>query len=160
MPLSRHTNSHASRTLRENCSARPTAYNQYLYDSIAKKFDVRPQDLYIGNGQGDTLHAWYLKAPGATKIVVYHHGNGANIPTRYSQLQALLRSGVSVLAYDYRGFGRSTGSVSLAGTVQDGRKVNEYVCEKLGYSPEAIINYGESARVLPPCYRVIPNVVD
>lgn len=57
----------------------------------------------------DTLRLWYLPAPNpAAATVLYLHGARRNLYDNARRIQRLNDLGFSVLALDYRGFGRST----------------------------------------------------
>ena len=59
------------------------------------------------------LHGWYFPAeagaPRARLALLFCHGNKGNISHRLRFVAAWLEMGVNVLAFDYRGFGRSEG---------------------------------------------------
>ena len=68
---------------------------------------------------------------------------GGNIAGRADVLLALSRRGMSVLAYDYRGYGRSEGRPSEAGVYRDVEAA--YDSERArGVSAQSIICFGES----------------
>ena len=65
---------------------------------------------------GTRLHGWYVPQPGAAAAVLFLHGNAGNITHRADVLRILHdRVGVSVLIFDYRGYGRSAGATERAG---------------------------------------------
>lgn len=68
---------------------------------------------------GLRLHAWYAHAADGAPTLVWSHGNGGNIADRAGVLGALRARGLNVLAYDYRGYGRSQGSPSEDGVYRD-----------------------------------------
>ncbi len=101
-------------------------------------------DLAIETADGEHLHAWYL--PGqdnADLIVVIFHGNAGNISHRLDTLRIWHELGLSTLIFDYRGYGRSTGRPSEAGTYRDAEAVWAQVLG-LGYAPEQTILFGRS----------------
>src|SRR6476646_10698047 len=62
---------------------------------------------------GDTIHAWFSAPPGWSPergALLYSHGNGNNLSS-WQETMLLYRQelGRAVLAYDYPGYGRSTG---------------------------------------------------
>lgn len=50
----------------------------------------------------------------------------------------------SVLAFDYRGFGRSTGFPTEEGLIKDGLAIVRYAIDHLGFSAERIVLLGHS----------------
>ena len=89
------------------------------------------------------LHAWYAARRGARPTLVWSHGNGGNIAGRADVLLALAARGLNVLAYDYRGYGRSAGRPHEAGVYLDAQAA--YDSERRRGVPAArIICFGES----------------
>ena len=84
------------------------------------------------------IHAWYVPARDARATLVWSHGNAGNIAGRVDVALALAARGVDVLAYDYRGYGRSEGRPSEAGVYLDA----EAAYDSAGDLP--IVCFGES----------------
>lgn len=78
------------------------------------------EEHWIPTPDGELLHAWYCRSPKPIASGVFCHGNKGNLTTSADVIPHLLNAGFSVLFFDYRGFGRSTGSPSLDGVVADG----------------------------------------
>lgn len=89
-----------------------------------------------------TLH---LPNPNATFTILFSHGNAEDLGHLAPLLEQLRRAGFSVLAYDYRGYGQSTGGPpSAAGAYRDVRAVYRYAVERLGVEPARLILLGRS----------------
>ncbi|TMH34077.1 MAG: alpha/beta hydrolase [Betaproteobacteria bacterium] len=83
---------------------------------------VTARDVYFATDDGATLHGWWLPATGAARATLVHaHGNAANISNHLPLVAWLPAAGIDVLTFDYRGFGRSTGTPTLDGVVADMR---------------------------------------
>lgn len=71
--------------------------------------------LQVGNGNENRVHAWWIPAPaGATNsapAALYLHGAGFGISANLPRIMKLRDEGFSVLAIDYRGFGKSDGQL-------------------------------------------------
>lgn len=90
------------------------------------------------------LHGWYLPRPGATKTLLFFHGNGGNISHRRESLTILHRLGVNVLIIDYRGYGLSEGSPTEQGLYLDASAAWDYLTGQRGVRPGQIILFGRS----------------
>ena len=93
---------------------------------------------------GVLLHGWYIPAPESRFTVLHMHGNAGNISHRlplYRQWQAL---GLSVFAFDYRGYGKSEGEPSEAGLYRDARAAWQALTAIDGFSPGRTIVAGRS----------------
>jgi uncharacterized protein len=59
---------------------------------------------------GGQIEMWWLPHPNAgAPTLLYCHGTFRNLPQNLGKIEALRSAGFSVLAVDYRGWGRSTG---------------------------------------------------
>ena len=75
------------------------------------------EDVAIGS-----LHGWWVPAtaPAIAQVLLFH-GNAGNIGDRVPHIALLTAAGFDVLAFDYRGYGRSAGRPSEPGTYEDAR---------------------------------------
>jgi len=78
------------------------------------------EEHWIETPDGEFLHAWYCRAEKAIASGVFCHGNTGNLTTSADVIPHLLNAGFSVLFFDYRGFGKSSGRASFSGVVADG----------------------------------------
>jgi uncharacterized protein len=75
------------------------------------------EELHIGS-----LHGWWIPATAPTIAqVLLFHGNAGNIGDRVPHIALLTAAGFDVLAFDYRGYGRSAGRPSERATYEDAR---------------------------------------
>lgn len=89
------------------------------------------QDLRIPTSDGETIHAWWIPHASARAQIVYWHGNGGNLSLWLDALATLHEQGWSVLGFDYRGYGASTGSPSERGIYRDTDAVLAYFAQHL-----------------------------
>jgi uncharacterized protein len=95
------------------------------------------EELTIGR-----LHGWWVPAtaPSIGQVLLFH-GNAGNIGDRVPHVALLSEAGFDVLAFDYRGYGRSTGRASERGTYEDARAAHDAL---IGRNPTRTIYLGES----------------
>jgi fermentation-respiration switch protein FrsA (DUF1100 family) len=93
---------------------------------------------------GTRLHGWFVPHENPRAVVLFAHGNAGNITGREDVLRALHRLGVAVLAFDYRGYGRSQGSPTEAGVLADGRAARTWLAKRVGIPESDIVLMGES----------------
>lgn len=101
-------------------------------------------EIKIPLANQQTLSAVYLPNPRARFTVLFSHGNAEDLHTLAPFLQQLYQHGFAVLAYDYPGYGNSTGKPSEANTYQAILAAYQYLTTELSVSPENIIIYGRS----------------
>lgn len=105
------------------------------------------EDVWFETGDGLRLNAWFypaaVTAPRRDLAILFCHGNGGNISHRLEHCEALLEEGVTVLLFDYRGYGRSQGRPSEEGTYRDAEAAYSWLRAK-GFPADRIIAFGES----------------
>lgn len=109
-----------------------------------ESFGLTASDVWVETDDGETIHGWYFPNESAEFVVLLSHGNAGNIGGRISIAESLVKSGASVLLYDYRGYGKSTGKPSEAGFYSDIMAVIRYLGSELEVQPDQIILYGRS----------------
>ena len=93
---------------------------------------------------GIKLDGWFLPAPQRRGILLFFHGNAGNISHRLESLKIFHDLGLSVLIFDYRGYGRSEGTISEPGLYRDAEAVWRYLTEEREIPPEDIVLFGRS----------------
>lgn len=114
-------------------------------EATGEEIGFPKQDVWMELSDGGRLHAWYYpgERAAAAEVFLLCHGNGGNISHRLDQYEALLRLGAAVLAFDYRGYGQSSGSPGEEKAYQDAETAWRWLREE-GYLAEQIIVLGES----------------
>jgi uncharacterized protein len=107
-------------------------------------FPLEPRDVWFTTADGVRLHAWHFEASPGAPLLIWFHGNGGNLTHRAPLAAEIALRGVSVLAFDYRGYGRSEGRPGERALYRDAEAVWEVSVNELGVPPERIIPYGES----------------
>ncbi|MDX2104856.1 MAG: alpha/beta hydrolase [Candidatus Melainabacteria bacterium] len=90
------------------------------------------------------LTARLYEVPGAKQIILYTHGQGGNIAYTAYKIKFLVDSKASVLAYDFRGYGKSVGDAHIAQVNEDARAAYDYILTRTKFKSKDIILYGES----------------
>jgi fermentation-respiration switch protein FrsA (DUF1100 family) len=113
--------------------------------------DLRLEDIGLAGEEvrlrtedGVALHAFFLPAPGASRALLFLHGNAGNASHRLPNAAELVRLGTHVLLLDYRGYGLSEGSPSEAGVHLDARAGLAHLRELRGLPEERIVVFGRS----------------
>ena len=75
------------------------------------------------------LHGWFIPATDEKGVLLFFHGNAGNISHRLDSLRIFHDLGLSTLILDYRGYGRSQGSISEHGTYLDAEAAWRYLTE-------------------------------
>lgn len=120
----------------------PDRYPNGIWEPEA--FGLSAADVWFDSRDGTRLHGWWMPHPSALGTILYCHGNTGSIAHRIGVFRHLRRLKVNLLAFDYRGYGRSGGSPSEAGLFEDVRAAYEYLVEVIGQDPGEIILFGHS----------------
>jgi len=112
-------------------------------------FGLKYEELFIpvrDGTQSGRLFAWWIPAddPNA-KVILYLHGNGANVWANAEHAGRFHKMGYSVLLPDYRGYGRSSGGFPSEHTVYaDAEAVWQYLVRDRHLDPKRVVIYGHS----------------
>ena len=103
-----------------------------------------PEILLIPREGGGTIAAVHLRNPRARYTLLFSHGNGEHLGDDLPFLREMRDAGFSVLAYDYSGYGLSTGRPSERAAYVDVDAAYHYLTRTAGVPPERIIAHGRS----------------
>jgi fermentation-respiration switch protein FrsA (DUF1100 family) len=102
------------------------------------------EDAWFTSDDGVRLHGWYLPTKNAHAAVLFCHGNGGNLSHRIAKLHMLRHCGASVLAFDYRGYGRSEGMPNEKGILADARAARKWLADREKIAETDVVVMGES----------------
>jgi hypothetical protein len=102
------------------------------------------EDAWFTGEDGTKLHGWYVEHDEPRAVVLFAHGNAGNVTHRAERLRNLHRHGMSVLVFDYRGFGRSEGAADARNILTDARAARAWLAQRAGIDPRDIVLWGES----------------
>jgi pimeloyl-ACP methyl ester carboxylesterase len=125
---------------------------QVTPDSLLEEFSVRS-----GN---ETIYGIHVRQPSQRRInpqptIVYHHGNKHHLVEYWDRVELLYRAGLDVIIYDYRGFGRSTGTSTESSLLADAQAVVEWVQSHPDIDTSFIYAYGYSLGGVPALYHAV-----
>lgn len=110
-------------------------------------FNIEPyrlHDITLQTEDGEGLDAWFLERDDAQATVVYYGGNGFLMVISRSLIEAYRDIPVNIMLFDYRGYGRSTGTASVRGLQTDSRVAYNYARSGAPSPQETIIVHGHS----------------
>ena len=104
----------------------------------------RWEPVRLRTDDGVELGAWWVPALHARGAAVLCHGNAGTIADRLGTIYVLGELGLSVLAFDYRGYGSSGGEPSEEGTYRDADAALRHLAAERGVPASRTVLYGES----------------
>jgi len=107
----------------------------------------------IVNSLKEEIAVFYFRVSKPKAVIIFSHGNAMDCGIIfYYWMEMAHRLDVDVYAYDYTGYGASTGKPSETATYADITAVYEYIKQR-GVNPkDQIILYGQSVGTGPSCY--------
>ncbi|TVR49222.1 MAG: alpha/beta hydrolase [Planctomycetota bacterium] len=98
----------------------------------------------LQTSDGESIDVWWMPHHKTGPVILFCHGNAGNLGHRIDTFRALSMQGWSVVSFDYRGYGTSSGRPSEHGLYLDAQRVWEFLVEDMGISAERIVLHGRS----------------
>jgi fermentation-respiration switch protein FrsA (DUF1100 family) len=123
----------------------PSPFPEELVDSDQVPFE----DARFQSADGTRLHGWFAEHPDPIGVALFCHGNAGNVVGRGGTLKILNeRHRLSVMVFDYRGFGQSEGKPNEVGILADARAARQWLANRTGVEEGEIILMGRSLDVI------------
>ncbi len=114
------------------------------YEATPKDYTLPYEEVTLTTSDGIRLAAWFVPAEDPRGALLYAHGNAGNISHRLDSVRLFHDLGLSVLIFDYRGYGRSRGEPDEEGTYRDAEAAWQHLTALRGIKPEHTVVFGES----------------
>jgi len=102
------------------------------------------KEITLKTKDGINISAWYIPAERERGVLLFCHGNAGNISHRLDSIRIFHDLNLSVLIFDYRGYGKSKGSPTENGTYLDAESAWDYLVNVRHVKPEKVILFGRS----------------
>jgi len=116
-----------------------------------RQIDATPADvnlpfdeITLQTADGVHISAWYIPSPQTRGFLVFCHGNAGNISHRLDSIRLFHEMKLSVLIFDYRGYGKSEGEPTEKGMYLDAEAAYDFLVTVKGAVPSRIIVFGRS----------------
>jgi uncharacterized protein len=108
-------------------------------------FELEYEDVTFKSADGTKLNGWYVPHQAPRAVILYAHGNAGNVSVHVKTLKELNeRHDAAVFVFDYRGYGKSEGSPSEDGILQDARAARKWLAKRTGLDEGEIVLMGRS----------------
>ena len=103
------------------------------------------EDISFESSDGMRLHGWYVPHKTPRAHLLFCHGNAGNLASRAPLMRYLYHQlEVSVFIFDYRGYGKSEGSPSEEGVLNDARAARQWLATRTGVDADQLVLLGRS----------------
>lgn len=103
------------------------------------------EEAFFQTELGNTVHGWFCEHHQPRAVILICHGNGEHVAYMAKELEFLReRYQCSVMAFDYRGYGKSTGRPFEEGVLADGEAAVKWLANRTGLTPDSIVLWGRS----------------
>ena len=105
-----------------------------------------PEDIWCDSTGGVRLHGLRLRSAASPPrgTIVYFHGNAENVRTHINGVLWLVEAGYQIVAFDYRGYGKSSGVPDIAGVNEDGLAILDAAFQMVGVDQGRVVVLGQS----------------
>ncbi len=119
--------------------------NRRLFPAPPSSYTDNDNLLKLETPSGHHITATHIEKPDAKYTLLYCHGNAEDLGTAKTNYAALSsRCGYSVLAFDYPGYGTSTGRPTPRTAIEAAETALAYLTAQKGIPPSRILLYGRS----------------
>ncbi|YCM45612.1 alpha/beta fold hydrolase [Verrucomicrobiaceae bacterium 227] len=108
--------------------------------------------IILDDGKGSTVAAYYRPALDGMTTILWSHGNAENLATVKHAMDGLNEMGFGVLAYDYPGYGNSSGKPSEDGCQKAIALAYQHLIDDEKIPAAKIILAGQSVGSGPTCW--------
>jgi abhydrolase domain-containing protein 17 len=115
-----------------------------LFPAPASSYQDTPDQNKLPSPDGNKITAIFLPNPQASHVLLFGHGNRMDLGLAEERLQAFRDHGWAVFAYEYPGYGTSTGQPSESGCYAALFAAYAYLTALREIPPEKIVLYGLS----------------
>jgi hypothetical protein len=119
-------------------------FPEKAHEGRPEDFGLQPRDFYFETQDRVKLHGWLFVRDPEAPFLLWCHGNAGNISHRLDNIAFLQQKGINVFIFDYRGYGKSGGSVSEQGFYRDAEAAWETLIREGPVPPARVVLFGRS----------------
>jgi uncharacterized protein len=101
------------------------------------------EEVFIKTADGENINALFFRGV-RDDVVLYFHGNAGDLSGWQFVGEDFVQYGYNLLIIDYRGYGKSSGSISEEGFYADSEAAYGFLIQQKNFNPQDVIIYGRS----------------
>jgi len=126
--------------------------NNLFYVPDSKEYHSAPhllldkEEIWFDSSDGTKLHGWFIPAQTGESLgtIIHYHGNAQNLSSHVSFSSWFTKAGYNLFIFDYRGYGKSEGSVDKEGIHLDSVAALKYILTRPELETDKLIVLGQS----------------
>lgn len=109
------------------------------------KYKLNPGDeeIFLTTSDGEKINALFYRGS-RPEVILYFHGNAGDLSGWQFVAEDFTAAGFSLFIIDYRGYGKSSGSISENGFYLDAKAAYDFLKDKKNIAASQILIYGRS----------------
>jgi pimeloyl-ACP methyl ester carboxylesterase len=119
-------------------------FPEKAHNGRPEDFGLQTRDLYFETQDRVKIHGWLFVRDPEAPFLLWCHGNAGNISHRLDNIARLQSVGINVFIFDYRGYGKSEGSLSEQGFYLDGEAAWATLLREGPVPPDRVVLFGRS----------------
>ncbi len=109
-----------------------------------RPYGIDASEIEFKSLNGKVLRGLFLEKKGSKRVFLFSHTKGNNAYFQIEKARCMCAFNASVFLYDYQGFGKSEGRMSVNNSCDDALAAYDYLQKVRNYSAENIIAVGQS----------------
>lgn len=118
--------------------------NRFMFHPVVGCYDNSIDGYVEIHSEGETIAVRALGPYRGQKAILYCHGNAEDLTSLDGRFDELISDGVTVVSFDYPGYGLSSGSPSEEGCYRSCHAVYDWLIQERKFSPQDIFVVGFS----------------
>jgi len=135
--------------------------NKLVFQPPPSSYNKDPNLIWLHTDLGEVIPAFYIQVPDAHFTLLFSHGNAEDLGLIIRYFRDVSQElQVNVFAYEYTGYGMSTGSIPAEGGIYaDIEAAFKYLRDIMGIPWSQIVLYGRSIGTGPSCHLATRTAV-
>ncbi len=105
--------------------------------------EANAEEVFAPTSDAETIHGLFYQGT-RDEVILYFHGNAGDLSGWQFVSDDFTPYGYDFFIIDYRGYGKSTGTISEEGFCRDAEAAWKFLVDEKQYRPDQIIIYGRS----------------
>lgn len=137
-----------------------TKLSRFVFQPPRSSYSSHPSLAWLQTKRGEVVPAFHVAREGATMTVLFSHGNAEDLGLIVAFMREVSDAlAVNVLAYEYTGYGLSTGTAGMPELHADIEAAFRYARDVLRVPWERLVLWGRSIGSGPTCHLASKQAV-